>query len=179
MAKGQTEILGIAIVIVLLLMGLIFLLRFSTPEEDSILKERLRRAQVANNVLNAMLRTSDTNCDPIKKPRIEELLIDCGENPGLGPGGSVVCKGINGNKQSCQYVKELIEKEILKKTVEQWKLGYELTALIGGNVIGGLDLHKTSDGKPGKCPATSEVDSQTYLLPLTTTLLKLTLRICA
>lgn len=175
MAKGQTEILGIAIVVVLVIMGLLFLLRFSTPGDSDILKQRLGRAQIANNVISAMLATSDTVCDAVKKPRLQDLLIDCAENQ---PSGSVVCKQQSTKPTlSCQYVKGVIAEEILAKTVEKWKYGYEFSVKREDKLII-PELKKTSAGQDGKCPAIAELDSQEYPLPTTTDIIKVKLKIC-
>src|SRR3989338_525923 len=151
--KGQMEILGIAVIIVLVILGFLFMLRFATPGEAANLKERLGRAQIANNVLSAMLKTGDKVCDPLKKPKIEELLIDCAENKGNG--GSVVCQG----KLSCAYVREKIEQNILAKSIGKWKLGYEFSVKQSGAPLFNPIL-MTLAGTPGKCPATAELDVQ-------------------
>ncbi|MBI4441329.1 hypothetical protein HY639_04115 [Candidatus Woesearchaeota archaeon] len=174
MARGQAEILGIAIIIVLVILGFLFLLRFATPGESAKLKERLNRAQIANNVLSAMLKTSDIICDPFKKPKLEELLIDCAENQIQG--GSVVCQG----KLSCQYITDVLKNHILKESVGKWKLGYELMAKQAGTILPNFPMKQPPVGvtTASGCPATAEVDSQTYLLPTTTGMLEVTLKIC-
>ncbi len=174
MAKAQAEILGIAVVVVLVVLGFLFLLRFATPGEAAVLKERLGRAQLANNMLSAMLKTSDIACDPFKKPKIEELLIDCAENKKDDQFlGSVVCAG---STLSCHYVKEVIRDKIFQKTLEQWKLGYEFSARSGKELFA---LKKSPTGRINEgCPATMESDSQTYLLPTTLGMLEVTLKIC-
>lgn len=178
MAKGQAEILGIAIVVVLVVLGFLFLLRFATPGEAAVLKQRLGRAQLANNMLSAMLKTSDIACDPFKKPKIEELLIDCAENKRDDQFlGSVPC-GIPPTSPtlSCQYVKEVIRDKIFQKTLEQWKLGYEFSARSGKELF---VLKKSPTGRINEgCPVTMESDSQTYLLPTTLGMLEVTLKIC-
>lgn len=169
--KGQMEILGIAIIIVLVILGFLFMLRFATPGEAANLKERLGRAQIANNVLSAMLKTGDTTCDPLKKPKIEELLIDCAENKENG--GSVVCLG----QLSCIYVRNVIDNKILTKSVGKWKLGYEFSVKQSGLPLF-QPIKITPAGIIGPCPATAELDAQTYLLPTTTGMIEVTLKVC-
>ena len=72
MKKGQSEIIGLAIVVILLIMALIFYASFkNTNQSDTQL---LRNSIRANNVLNAVLLV---NVPSMANKQMKDLLNDC------------------------------------------------------------------------------------------------------
>ena len=170
MVKGQAEILGIALIVVLLILGFLFVLRFSSSGDTAVLKERLVRMKIANNVLSTLLKTSDINCNPTKKTKIEELFVDCSENHEQR--GSLVCQG----KLSCDYVAPLV-KTILERTIRAWNFGYEFTIKQEDKLLFS-PVTSAPQKKEGKCPLTRESDTVTYPLPTTNGIIEVTLKVC-
>jgi hypothetical protein len=71
--KSQFEILGLAIVIILITLGILFVIRFVVLKEPSKLRYDYTRTEMASNMLNTLLRT-DTDC---KRKSMTELFQDC------------------------------------------------------------------------------------------------------
>ncbi len=175
MARAQMEIFGIVIIIILLLMGLLFMLRFSAQgdtRED--ISKQVRNKEIASNFINTFLDTR-TNC---KSLDIEDLVRDCAEYPpangatvsSCSTGGSLVCEpGVC----SCSKVGNFAN-AIRAETLGTWKLGYELK----------IDYphssdYFTQDGREGPaalCPKGS--DPAVYAVPTSAEPVIITLRIC-
>jgi len=97
--KGQMEIMGLVVIVLLIMLGMMFALRFmqsGTNQRD--LKAEFEDTQLAANMINAMLRTT-TTC---KGYTVTTLLQDCYTSE------KVTCNETSGQK-SCEYVKETME----------------------------------------------------------------------
>jgi hypothetical protein len=107
--KAQTEIIGLVIVIILVILGISFATRFISGPTDY--KKRFTQTEIASNTLNALLKTT-SNCNELS---MTELLQTCVENPGI------IC----GNSQnSCEHF-ILVTQQIFSKTLEKWGVDYE------------------------------------------------------
>lgn len=107
--KAQTEIIGLVIVIILIILGISFATRFISGPTDY--KKQFTQTEIASNTLNALLKTT-SNCNELS---MTELLQACAENPGL------IC----GNGQnSCEHF-ILVTQQIFSKTLEKWSIDYE------------------------------------------------------
>jgi hypothetical protein len=105
MKKAQTEIIGLVIVIILVILGATFFIRYMMSREPVEPKKEFTQAELASNMLNTFLETRARNCEF----SMSELLKNCGQ------GGGITCD----NKPSCQYVEEAA-KEIFDKTLDLW-----------------------------------------------------------
>lgn len=113
MKKAQTEIMGLAIVVILIVLGATFVIRQIITKEPVDYKKEFTQAELASNMLNTLLETTAKDCDYT----ITELLQNCGQS------GSIECN----NMGPCQYVEETA-KHIFSKTLEEWNIGYEFKA---------------------------------------------------
>jgi len=68
--KAQMEIMGLAIVVVLLVLGMLFAVRFVLFKEPKSYRQDYTTTQLAANMLNTLLKTT-TNCNGLS---IKELL---------------------------------------------------------------------------------------------------------
>ena len=109
--KAQTEIIGLAIVVILLVIGMTFVIRFTLSKDPVNLKSEFYSSELASNWPNTFLNTKSENCNELS---MTELLQDCGH------GKSITCDG----KKSCDYVKDTAI-EIFGKTLDVWKVEYE------------------------------------------------------
>ena len=114
MKLAQTEIIGLAIVVILVILGMAFVTRFKMTEEPAQHKKEFTQAELATNMLNTFLRTTSDDCSEYS---MTELLQDCGENP-----DHFICVG--DTVRSCDYVKQEAQK-IFDETLGKWNINYE------------------------------------------------------
>ena len=105
MKKAQTEIMGLAIVVILIIIGMTFVIRFMLAKEPVDIKAEFTRAEIASNTLNTLLKTVSKDCNGLS---MTELLQDCGQSQ------SIFCNG----QRSCIYVEEATQ-EIFSKTLDE------------------------------------------------------------
>jgi len=113
--KAQMEILGLAVIIILITLVGLFVVRFVILKPVEI-KTSYTMKTLAVDTVTAMLRTN-TGC---YGESIKDLLMDCAEH---SPDGSIQCDG----GKSCNYVNNRIE-EILNKTLNKWNKNYIFSA---------------------------------------------------
>ncbi|MEM4336443.1 MAG: hypothetical protein QXG86_00365 [Candidatus Woesearchaeota archaeon] len=132
--KSQTEMLGIAIVVIILSIGILILVS-NTMKRTRVTEQKreFSEKQMATNILGALLSTS-TNCN---NDRISTLLIDCGR---CAPAGqeTTSCRicggGVEGDiyieeSYVCSYLSTIIE-NLLNNTLKVWNKKYEFMAYI-------------------------------------------------
>jgi len=112
--KGQLEVLGLTIVIILITLGILFVIKFVILKEPPELRKSYTRTEIASNTLNAILRT-DTPC---RSKSITELYQDCAA---AYPSGSIDC---GGGVTSCKYANDTV-KLILDGTLKEWGIEHE------------------------------------------------------
>lgn len=92
--KSQTEILGLAIIVVFIAIGMLFVVKFMINQPADDTREEFIRSELANNILSSVI---DANT-PCRSQDISELLKDCAEN---NP-GDIKC----GDMYSCEYAEQ-------------------------------------------------------------------------
>jgi len=124
MKKGQTEIIGLAIIVILLVIGMTFVIRFMASKEPVDYKKQFTQAEISSNMLNTFLKTTSDDCSGLT---MTELLQDCGQNPSSP---SIRCEG--DSIDSCDYVEQEAE-FIFNETLDSIKLDYELKVFLVEN----------------------------------------------
>ncbi|TKJ17384.1 hypothetical protein CEE44_02515 [Candidatus Woesearchaeota archaeon B3_Woes] len=122
--KAQMEIMGLAIVVVLLMVGLMFALRFTLFKAPQTYRKEYSETQLAANMLNTLLNTN-TECNDIS---IGELLSDASkDNP------SITCPGSPSDSQgyATQTINNLTETILNISLVKD----YYLKASVPGKVV--------------------------------------------
>lgn len=112
--KAQTEIFGLAIVVLLLSVWLLFAIGFMAKKEPA--NREFAQIEIGYNLLSAMLGTT-TGCSGLT---VTELIEDCAEN------NEINCGSDADPLYSCTYVRGFIENEILIKTLNIWRYNYYL-----------------------------------------------------
>ena len=157
--KTQMEIMGLAIVVILIIIGMLFVVRFVMVRKPAEFKAEFTQAQLASNMLNAFLK-SNTGCSDMS---ITELLQDCGQSQ------SVYCSG----RLSCEYVKDTA-KSIFIETLEKWNYEYRFSAYFDESspiiVVENIDVGEICTG---------EKKSKIFPVPTTTRSLYTKLDICS
>jgi hypothetical protein len=100
--KGQSEIVGITLVMVLVMLGIIFVISYVVLPESTNIKQNYDQAQVAANFMDALLKTT-TECNSLT---ITELIQDCAEHQDTMTGiymcpETDLCSGVC---NSCEYL---------------------------------------------------------------------------
>ncbi|MCK4589217.1 MAG: hypothetical protein KAT77_02155 [Nanoarchaeota archaeon] len=109
--KGQLEVFGLVIVVILISLGMLFLLKFVLFKPVGEERATFTRGKLAENTLGALMNTV-TTCRAESKVTISDLIQYCAENQDCDGG------------DSCVFLKEVVE-EILSKTLQVWNKDYE------------------------------------------------------
>ena len=119
--RSQMELLGFAVVIILIAVGMIFIISFSimSPNVDS--RTTYLHKQVATNLNDALLETT-TTC---RQESVRELLLSCVET------NQMICPPIDSsitidNTNACDYLSQFIQNR-LNDTLDVWGYDYSYT----------------------------------------------------
>lgn len=113
--QSQMEILGLAIVVVLILVATIFVVRFLVIKAPTEYRKGFVSSEIASNMLNTLLKTAAKDCSQLT---ITELLQDCAQ------ARSITC---DDGKDSCKFV-ESTANHIFDQTFDKWNMKYEFLA---------------------------------------------------
>ncbi|MBI2647081.1 hypothetical protein HYW99_01270 [Candidatus Woesearchaeota archaeon] len=120
--KSQMEILGLAIVVVLILVATIFVVRFVAFKKPTDYRKGFVSSELAYNTVNTFLKTTASECSQLS---MTELLRDCAQ------ARSITCNNIE-RYNSCKYFNETA-KIILRDTLINWSMNYEFLVYIDPN----------------------------------------------
>ena len=84
------EILGLSIVVLLLILGMVFVIKFVATSDNGSIRKEVSESQIASNYIATYLDTTVIACRGLT---IKELLIDCAER------GAIICPNL---RNSCQ-----------------------------------------------------------------------------
>ncbi len=153
--KGQMEIMGLAIIIILVSLGLLFAVQWmlKAPQQQV---QRAKESVLAANFMNTMLGTT-TYCN---ERSVRDLLQDCALT-----GGITKC----GDQTSCEYVQGIIQ-QMFDATFKQWNTKYHF-AMTGATHVEQLNF--------GTQPCPGEREQKKHPLPVHPGFeITLTLEIC-
>ena len=130
--KAQMEIMGLAIIVILVSLGLLFAVQFmlkAPPKQVQSAKESV----LAANFLNTMLGTT-TDCN---KRTVRELLQDCALT-----GGITVCPdGVH----SCEEARAIMT-TLFDSTFKEWNMKYHF-AMTGSTTVEGITFGTACTGE--------------------------------
>ncbi len=155
MKRAQMEILGLAIVVVLILVATIFIVRFLVLKSPTEYRSGFVSSELASNTLNTFLKTSAAECSQLT---MTELLQDCARAE------SITCDNGQG---SCSFVNSTAI-SILSRTLGSWGMRYEFLAY--------TDSKLTLINIGQQCRG--EKKSKLFPIPATTTTIYAKLDIC-
>lgn len=156
--KSQMEILGIAVVILMVIVGLLLMIMLISPFEQRSVVVDVARTEIGANTLNTLLKTN-TGC---RQMTISELITDCVDGPNAD------CSGAD----SCAYAKT-VTAFILKQTLNAWKIDYQYDVLIPS----GADFEAKPDMNIQTKQCTQK-DHFEQLIPTHISLVKVSLDLC-
>ena len=153
--KSQMEILGLAIVVVLILVATTFVVRFLVLRTPVDYRKGFVSSELASNMLNTFLKTAAKDCSQLT---MTELLQDCAQGRGI------ICE--NG-QDSCKFI-ESTAKDIFSKTLDKRNMNYEFLAYTDIN----LPLIKLGN------PCKAEKRSKLFPIPISGATMYTKLDIC-
>ena len=113
--KSQMEILGLAIVVVLVLVATIFVVRFLVIKGPTDYRKSFVTSELATNMLSTFLRTSAKDCSQLT---MTELMQDCSQSK------SITC---DNGEDSCKFIDSTARK-VFSATFDKWSMQYEFLA---------------------------------------------------
>ena len=156
MRKGQMEIIGLVVIVILITLGMLFLAKFAlnTKQANTLL---LRKGLASSSVPALLKTTVDAGiCDGGAVPQLQDVLEDCARNYPPELSRSVLsCEG----KHSCDFFRDTAQK-LLDSTLGSWRKKYEFRShLIRTPGIEPIALLDPPVGSEGGCPSTKPRDS--------------------
>ncbi|MBS3109202.1 hypothetical protein J4227_01610 [Candidatus Woesearchaeota archaeon] len=130
--KAQMEILGIAVIVVFLALGIFFIVKFNILNEPESAKKVYTQSELASNTISAMLETTAADCSNLK---LLDIIIDCADF--YSSDGDIVCNTAGGvENRSCSYARHTMD-YMLSSTLEYWEKNYvfNVTTLSGSSVF--------------------------------------------
>ena len=114
MKRSQMELIGIAIIVILMSLGILFMLSFGISDKGSSFKQEFTNKELVSNTLSTLLRVKAYHCGDLT---IEDILQDCFMMD------SFVCETEQGSLTSCDYVSQ-VTSDIFSKTFDKWDRSY-------------------------------------------------------
>lgn len=154
------EIMGLMIVVILLIVGVLFAVKFVVLKKPPETRQTYTRTQLASNVGMSLLESTTLDC---RGTAVKDLLMDCAS----WPGGTITCQD---GSSSCSYVNRTMF-YALNETLVQWKTPFEVKAWTRpGDYITYISNLGCNDNRPG--------ESESFFLPTDAGLLTLKIYIC-
>lgn len=113
--NAQMEIVGLAMIVILISLGLLFFIRFGLFKPPTTHSKEYEQSELAANFLNTLQDTNAPECSGVK---FSTLFQDCATD-------KIIPCSKGGN--SCIYIEQTMI-EILSKTFDKWKVKYYFIA---------------------------------------------------
>lgn len=112
MNRGQIEIVGLMIIVILVTMGMLFYVSYSSREIDRPNDaKKFVDTEIGTSFISALLKTNVCNVN------VDDLITDCAKT-----NRQITCGGLN----SCEQLNQTV-RDVLNNTLEVWDLPYEFT----------------------------------------------------
>jgi len=121
MAKSQSEIMGIAIIMVILTFGLLVFISFGLNKTSTPISLEYTYKQIPTLLNNAILETHSSEAD-CHGEKIQRILINVAE------GNDFMCN----DKRASVFIEESIN-NFLEETLGTWRMNYRYTVYTGSD----------------------------------------------
>ncbi|MBW3014928.1 hypothetical protein KY330_00740 [Candidatus Woesearchaeota archaeon] len=162
--KGQMEVFGLALIVILLVIGMIFVVSFMLLRPSREIPAIFVSEQLTKNLVNEIPKVT-TDCN---KYNLGALLMDCAT---YGQPGTIAC---GGETYSCEKAHDVVE-EIFKNTLEKEKVKYFFRAYV---IMAGQDQGSIFDDIGQECLIDEDITTGQQPLPLDVNTLILELQVC-
>jgi hypothetical protein len=153
--KAQMEIMGLAIVVVLLVLGMLFMVKFVLFKEPQTYREDYTNTQLAANMLNSILNTN-TDCYGIP---VDELLQDASKAL-----PDIQCPDVT---NQTEYLEKTIGEKILNQTLKTWKKTFFFRASVPSQVVVSIGREYSNKIRERKAHfLTTDVGTMTIILDI-------------
>lgn len=134
MKRGQTETVGLLLIVILISFMMIFAMRSCSEPPKNYAGEYMRR-DLASSVVGAILNSHSGCTDDTL---MSKILIDCAGHVSSGGSDEIICTG---GQRTCQYA-SLVLQEMLDGTLGRWTgIEYEFRVQSPDNAeISGLTI---------------------------------------
>lgn len=157
-SKGQTEMIGLVVIVIMITLGMLFLAKFALQEEPA--KKIFTRKGLAYSTMSAVMKTelecydSATSNDPDELEIQADLLEDCAKIA-VGSSGVIDCYDSVGlHYDSCEILEAEIS-QLLNATLGEWHKEYKLSS----EVLEGTEAKTVIEIDSGGCATSTERDS--------------------
>ena len=179
MKKAQTEMLGIAIVVILVSIGILFIVTNAIRSSGQQTQKReYSEKQLATNILASILSTS-TDC---QNDRVSTLMIDCGKcyDGGAGVAACRKCFLEDGEEVDvCTYLANRID-FMLNSTLKVWNKKYQFLAYTSPASMPPINITNSIDEcLSGEGTGLQYVQKDSYYLPLYPGTMTVELALCS
>jgi len=125
--KGQMEMVGLVVIVVLLTLGMLFLAKFALNRSESTTV--ITRSGLASSTVTAILKTtvSSSGCEGLELGQV--LLEDCAKGKIFLDNYDQQCEGI---ANTCAYLEEKLIPQLLEGTLGAWNKRYHLITNLRG-----------------------------------------------
>lgn len=161
--RGQMEIMGLAVIVILVVIGIFLAIRFLSKPSDS--GPDLMDKKIATSFLNTLLADKLEARECKNGVELKEMLQDCTEKPEL-------MKKCTAPVTYCAKAQE-ITKGILSETFKKRGKGYEFRLQRNE----GSAVHEIMSDSY-KCPVTSDKQQVNYEIPTQSGTISLILKMC-
>jgi len=142
MRKGQAEIMGLLIIVIMISIIMLFALKYILVEPENF-KQDYIYTDLSSSMVGALL---NIHSDCTEDTLLGKVIIDCSKYPPTGSTDFICNNGMN----SCDYANMVIG-DILTETLDKWDKPYEfqVRAPTSNKPIAKLGFNNTNDiGEP-------------------------------
>ena len=164
---GQTEMIGLAVIVILLMVGLIFIVRFVVMKQPTSIKQTFTQSNIASNFVNSMLKMSAEECT--KNVDMSDLIANCAKPKG----NPIRCTDLS---SSCDFVNRTV-KALLDNSIKRAEWGSRAYLLNMYVHDPNVPLHGIQHAN--KMHLCKERDSKIFPIPLNPGSVKVQLWICS
>lgn len=163
--KAQMEIMGLAVIVILLAIGIFFITKFTLLKEQPSQAQSYQQKQVASSFLSTLL-SSNAGC-PGSSATFSDLIEEL-TNPQFS---SLICG--DGTLTLREYFNSAVS-SILNQTLDVWGHKYELDVIFPSTVSSDVENIVMNRG----CLPTSQIDPSSYYIPSDYGTIKVQMKIC-
>ena len=127
MKRGQIEMAGLVVIVILITLGMLFMAMFALKGKES--KKIFTRKELAYSTMSALMKTT-VECGELKLSLQGDVLEDCVVHPKGSLRGDYSCDGMH----SCDFF-EVTATRLLNETLVEWKKRYDLQVVLGSRRV--------------------------------------------